>query len=131
MGNTKPTMFYGADMIIFENAKRLRNNMTPAEDKLWQRVSKNKLGVRFKAQHPVSNFIVDFYCHKAKLVIEVDGDIHFSEEGAKQDILRTEELEKLELKVIRFTNDQIFHDINGVLEKIKMTLHERSPHSSI
>jgi cyclase len=121
----KPAMYYGADVMIFAHAKKLRENMTAAELRLWERLAKNQLGVRFKPQHPVSNFIVDFYCHKAKFIIEVDGETHFSEESLKQDQSRTDELEQLGLKIIRFTNEQIFKDIAGVLKQIKLTLTER------
>lgn len=71
------SMFYGAKPHIFEKAKELRNNMTEAEKLLWGKLQKNKImGLRFKAQHPIDIFIADFYCHKLKLVIEVDGGIH-------------------------------------------------------
>jgi imidazole glycerol-phosphate synthase subunit HisF len=103
----KKSMYYGADVIVFQNAKRLRNNLTSSEKKLWEQLSHNKLGVRFKAQHPISNFIVDFYCHSAKVIIEIDGDSHFAQEALENDSNRTEELERLGLKVIRFTNEQI------------------------
>ncbi|SDG49332.1 cyclase/type I restriction enzyme M protein [Pedobacter terrae] len=58
-------MFYGASNIIFENAKRLRNNVTEAENLLWQVISNKQLGLKFRRQHPISCFIADFYCHEA------------------------------------------------------------------
>lgn len=69
-------MFYGASSALFAKAKQLRENMTPSELLLWQELKENKLGVRFKPQHPLKYFIADFYCHQLKLVIEVDGEIH-------------------------------------------------------
>ena len=113
-------MFYGASSSTFKKAEELRLNMTKAELFLWQHLKKNQLlGLRFKAQHPISQFIVDFYCHKAKLVVEIDGEIHNSPESLEYDKNRTYELEKFGLKVIRFTNFQVLNEIYYVLEKIK------------
>ena len=93
------TMFFGAKPNIFEKAKALRNNMTVAEQKLWKELNANKIkGYRFKAQHPVNKYIVDFYCHKAKLVIEIDGDIHDIEVVKERDEGRTFEIENFGIK---------------------------------
>ena len=110
-------MFYGAKRTIFQNAELLRKNMTPAEKCLWQRLNKNQLGVRFKAQHPVDIFIVDFYCHKHKLVVEVDGKIHLSQK--EYDEGRTAELDRFDLKIIRFTNEEVLNKTDWVVEEIK------------
>jgi len=118
-------MFYGAKSEIFQYAFELRNNMTEAEKMLWNRLNKNQLGVRFKAQHPIDIFIADFYCHKYKLVIEVDGDIH--EKQKEYDEGRTFELEHFGIKLIRFTNDEIFRDIDEVVRKIKIVLSSNAP----
>ena len=118
-------MFYGAKSEIFQYAFELRNNMTEAEKMLWNRLNKNQLGVRFKAQHPIDIFIADFYCHKYKLVIEVDGDIH--EKQKEYDDGRTFELEHFGIKLIRFTNDEIFRDIDEVVRKIKIVLSSNAP----
>ncbi len=86
-------MFYGAKPSIFKNAEKLRKNMTSAETKLWNSLSNKQLsGFRFKNQHPIHAFIVDFYCHKAKLVIEIDGEVHDGIEQADYDIGRTHEI---------------------------------------
>jgi len=116
----QPEMFFGAKRKIFQNAYDLRHKMTEAEMVLWNRLNKNQLGVRFKAQHPIDIFIADFYCHKFKLVIEVDGNIH--EKQKEYDEGRTAELEKWGLTVIRFTNDEIFNGIDEVVEKIMQLL---------
>ena len=113
----QPEMFYGAKRTIFQNAFELRKELTVAEKKLWTRLNKSQLGVRFKAQHPIDVFIVDFYCHKFKLVIEVDGDIHLSQK--EYDDGRTAELERWDLRVIRFKNEEVLNDIEGVVRKIK------------
>jgi cyclase len=72
----KQTMFYGASKIIFERAKALRNNVTAEEMVLWEYLRTNPFGYKFRRQHPLGIFIADFYCHKLKLVIELDGSIH-------------------------------------------------------
>jgi cyclase len=75
----KENMFYGAGSIIFKRAAELRANPTPMEEHLWHFLSKNQLGLRFKRQHPISNYIADFYCHSIKLAIEIDGSVHNTE----------------------------------------------------
>lgn len=115
-------MFYGASPNIFEKAKVLRDDMTEAEKLLWNRLSNKQLGYRFRRQHPIGSFIADFYCHKAKLVVEVDGSVHQEPEQADYDIGRTYEIEALEIKVIRFTNAQIEGQMTEVLERIKSCL---------
>jgi len=114
----KKEMFYGANKVIFENAKSLRNNLTEEEMILWIRLKENIANYKFRRQHPVSNYIVDFYCHKLKLVIEVDGSVHHSEENQKLDELRQRSLENLGLIVFRFTNEDVCNNIEKVLEKI-------------
>lgn len=91
--------------------------MTNAEIMLWERLRNNQLlGLRFKAQHPVDCFIADFYCHKTKLVIEVDGKIHDKKAGHDKD--RTAHFNSLGIRVLRFTNEEIEKDIGQVIEKI-------------
>ncbi len=117
------TMFYGAKPNIFEKAKALRNNMTAGEQKLWDELKVNKIkGYRFKAQHPISKYIADFYCHKAKLVIEIDGNIHDNEDIKERDEGRTFEIENFGLKVIRFTNNHVLNNIEEVINEIKNNL---------
>ena len=86
----KQDMFYGSSPIIFENAKRLRNQLTPSEIMFWNLLKQYFPNYRFKRQHPVSQYIADFYCHKLKLVIEIDGGIHLSEEVKSYDKARDE-----------------------------------------
>lgn len=77
-------LFYGASPEIFRRAEILRNNMTGAEQMLWDKINYKQLkGYRFRRQHPINRFIADFYCHKAKLVIELDGNIHDKKEVAE------------------------------------------------
>ena len=115
-------MFYGAKPEIFANAKALRKNMTMAEKLLWSYLKENKLGVRFKPQHPIDVFIADFYCHELKLVVEVDGEIHrFQKE---HDENRTIEMQRYKIEIIRFTNDEIFNSIDKVTEQLKSKIAE-------
>ena len=81
-----------------------------------------KYEVRFQCQKAIDNFIADFYCHKAKLIIEIDGSQHYTEEGRQKDEFRTEILEGYDLKVIRFTNRQINTNFRGVCEYIDATV---------
>lgn len=102
-------------------ARILRKNATPQENRLWY-CFLAKYKVRFQRQKAIDNFIADFYCHKAKLIIEIDGSQHYTEQGIQKDEFRTEILEGYDLKVIRFTNQQIdtrfvevCHYIDGVV----------------
>jgi very-short-patch-repair endonuclease len=115
-------MFFGAYPKIFEIAKKLRNNMTPAEKRLWEELRLNKLGVRFKPQHPMQFYIADFYCYALKLIIEVDGPIHNFQ--LKKDLERTKALEELGNVLIRFTNDEVMNNIELVLTEIKAKIQE-------
>ncbi|HEV8286774.1 MAG TPA: endonuclease domain-containing protein [Chitinophagaceae bacterium] len=114
----KRKMFYGANKIIFENARVLRNKLTNEEMVLWVRLKEHFPNFKFRRQHPISNYTVDFYCHKLKLVIEVDGSVHNLEESRILDEIRQKNLENLEMKVFRFTNEEVRNQIETVLEKI-------------
>jgi very-short-patch-repair endonuclease len=117
------TFFFRASPEIFERAKLLRQNTTEAEKTLWKRLNKNQLdGLRFRQQHPISKFIVDFYCTKANLVIELDGEIHLKEDTYERDTGRQYELERLGLTVLRFTNKEVLENIESVIERIKSHL---------
>lgn len=126
-GGQRGSMHHGAMPILFEFAKRNRLNPTDAEDYLWEQLSGSKLGVRFKRQHPIAYFIADFYCHTAKLIIEVDGGYHSIPAQYEYDCNRDFELEELGLKVIRFTNEQVLFDIENTIQKIKLEIKIRIP----
>ena len=98
-------------------AKNLRKNATSQENHLWYDFL-SKYKVRFQRQKAIDNFIADFYCHKAKLIIEIDGSQHYTEKGKQKDAFRTEALEGYDLRVIRFTNYQINTNFRGVCEYI-------------
>lgn len=108
--------------ILLERAKEMRKNPTPAEDKLWQALRRKNLDVKFRRQHPVYKYIVDFICLEKNLIIEVDGKIH--DYQLDKDAQRTLELEqKKGFTVIRFTNDEVIVDIETVLKKIEDVLN--------
>ena len=115
-------MFYKANPLIFENARQLRKKLTPAEQTFWLRLKENFPEYKFRRQHPISIYIADFYCHKLKLVIEIDGSVHDSEEAKLNDEKRQNDLESLNLTVIRFTNNQVKDKIEFVIEKISSTV---------
>ena len=117
--NMKENMFYGAGNLIFERAKKLRNNVTPTEMILWARLKEYFPTVKFRRQHPVSFYIVDLYCHSKRLVIEIDGSIHDLEEIKMKDEMRQKDLESLGLKIIRFSTNDILNNLESVLETIE------------
>ncbi len=98
-------------------AKNLRRNSTPQENHLWYDFLCN-YKPRFQRQKAIDNFIADFYCHKAKLIIEIDGSQHNTEQGQQKDEFRTEILEGYDLKVIRFTNRQVNTNFPAVCQYI-------------
>ncbi len=107
----------GASEWVGSAAKRLRKNQTPAEAKLWQELRAGRLdGLKFRRQHPVGRFILDFYCAEYKLVIEVDGKIH--DDQVDYDAARTANLELYGYKVIRFKNDVVINQTETVLTEI-------------
>jgi cyclase len=124
-------MFYGASNLIFEKAKTLRNTLTDSEALLWNHIKGKQLGCKFRRQHPIAYYIADFYCHEAKLVIELDGSIHNQPDILQNDIERQKYLEELGLTVLRFTNDELYNNTNKVLEEIKSAIqaqrHTASP----
>ncbi|NCR53006.1 MAG: endonuclease domain-containing protein [Microcystis aeruginosa L211-07] len=98
---------------LVERAKELRKNMTKAERKLWYEYLKN-FQYRVHRQRPIDQFIVDFYCPELKLVIEIDGDSHNSEDAQSHDLERTQILAGYGLTVIRFTNQEVLSNFEGV-----------------
>jgi very-short-patch-repair endonuclease len=113
------TMFYGASRNTFEKARLLRNNMTEAEKIVWDKLkNRNVFKARFRRQHPIGIFIVDFYCHECKLAIEIDGEIHKKNEVIEYDDGRSHDIEKYGIKILRFTNNEVFTDLNNIIEKI-------------
>ena len=103
----------------FYYARENRKLPTKAEGILWQALRNRRLhGYKFRRQHPISDFIADFYCHECKLIIEIDGGYHNDIEQRQYDEGRTYELNEFKIKVIRFTNNEVIEDIAFVLDVI-------------
>jgi len=100
-----------------QRARELRRDMTPAEKILWQELRANKLGIHFRRQQVIHGFIVDFYCHKSALVVEVDGDIHDLQQ--EEDMRWERALHELGLRIVRFRNDEVVKNLSAVVEKIR------------
>ncbi|MBQ8134006.1 MAG: endonuclease domain-containing protein [Clostridia bacterium] len=120
----KDYTFTGYNKRLRENAKDLRKNMTPQERKLWYRYLKN-YGIKFYRQRSISRYIADFYCRKAKLVIELDGSQHYTPDGIEYDTLRTEIINMYGIKVLRFSNFDIDCNFNAVCKQIDEIVRER------
>ena len=103
-------------------ARENRNNQTDAEKCLWQQLRSGELGVKFKRQHIIYDFIADFVCLEKMLIIEVDGAYHFTDSQMEYDIYRTEELERLGFRVLRFTNEEVIYKTQEVIRKIKESI---------
>ncbi|HPN72177.1 MAG TPA: aminotransferase class V-fold PLP-dependent enzyme, partial [Saprospiraceae bacterium] len=115
----KDRMHLGAKPIIFERAKRMRTNQTSSERLLWEAINGKQLrGLKFRRQHPILTYILDFYCHELKLGIEIDGDSHNEEQQKLYDQKRTELLNAKGITIIRFGNQKIQNDLEGVLAEI-------------
>jgi very-short-patch-repair endonuclease len=118
----------GAKGVIFSYARTMRANDTGAEKILWSYLRNRQLdGFKFRRQHPILRYIADFYCHDAKLAIEVDGEIHNLADHQVYDRGRTFDLGIEGIKVIRFRNEEIVGDIDLVLEAIRVHLTLPSP----
>ncbi|MCX6031758.1 MAG: endonuclease domain-containing protein [Chloroflexi bacterium] len=107
-------------------ARRLRRNMTPAELKLWGALQNKQLdGLKFRPQHPVGPFILDFWCPARKLVVELDGGVH--EGQTDYDEARTQQLQDYGYRVIRFRNEEVVSDLASVLERIREAARRSAP----
>jgi very-short-patch-repair endonuclease len=112
------TPFWGTQL-----RKKLRNNATMAEIELWRAVKgKQLLGIKFRRQHGVGSFVVDFYAVSIKLAIEVDGQLHNDERAIKYDARRTEYLNENGITMLRFMNQDVYHHLEEVIDKIKSVI---------
>jgi very-short-patch-repair endonuclease len=124
MEELQKSMYYGAKPDTMEAARILRKNMTFYEKLLWEKLKLKQIcGLRIRRQHPIDFFIVDFYCHEAKLVIEIDGEIH--NETREYDDGRSAEMERYSIKVIRFTNSEVDNNIDDVVKRIESEIKRR------
>ncbi|MDP4261603.1 MAG: endonuclease domain-containing protein [Bacteroidota bacterium] len=112
-------MHAGAVKHLYQRARELRNDSTYAEDILWGYLKTKPSGYKFRRQHPYSVYILDFYCHALKLAVEVDGKIHDREDIKQNDQQRQLLLEKDNLTVMRFLNDQVETHFEEVIRAIE------------
>jgi len=115
-------MHYGASAKLFENADKLRKSMTEPEKILWEYLRTKPEGFKFRRQHPIGIYILDFYCHELRLSIEIDGGYHLSEEQKEKDSERTLYLNDLGIKEFRFKNDEVLNHRQRVVEKLHETI---------
>ena len=108
--------------LLKEYARENRNNQTDAEKCLWAQLRGGELGMKFKRQHIIYDFIADFVCLEKKLIVEVDGAYHFTNEQMGHDAYRTDVLEQFGFRVIRFTNDEVINETERVIQTIKKNL---------
>jgi len=106
--------------------RTLRNRPTVAENKLWYFLKSQQLGMKFRRQYGIGQYIVDFYSPELRLVIEVDGDSHETKEAISNDVNRQKDIEVLGIKVIRFTNDEVLKNMEGVLGVIRDAIKPRN-----
>jgi very-short-patch-repair endonuclease len=110
---------------ILLRSRELRHPQTPVEATLWRHLRNRNLGYKFRRQHPIDRFIIDFYCAEAKLCIEIDGSSHFEAEQEEYDKVRTEFLEEMGYEVIRFANNDVKYNIHTVADEIIKTVEYR------
>ncbi len=116
--------------------RKLRKSQTDAEKKLWTILRNRQLaGVKFRRQFPIGGYILDFYCAEYGFGIEADGGHHYQDEGRQQDEIRTRELKKLGVEIIRFSDREVLTNIDGVYEIVQKTIEKKrgnppSPQSS-
>jgi very-short-patch-repair endonuclease len=114
----KDGMFNEATPLVFELAKDLRRNMTDAEIVLWGYLKAGVKGLKFRRQHPLGIYVADFYCHKLKLIIELDGRIHDIEEVKVRDKKREDDLMEWGYKIKRFRNEEVMKQLKMVIDEI-------------
>ena len=110
--------------VLRDLSRKLRKEMTKEERRLWYDFLRS-YPIRFIRQHPISNYIVDFYCAKAHLAVELDGSQHYDEETLQKDRLRSEDLRALGIEVIRIPNTAVFRCFEGVCDWIDLCVHAR------
>ena len=111
-------------LLLKENARKHRANMTEAEKMLWERLRCYPRPLRFRRQHIIGDYIVDFVCLEKMLVVEVDGEYHSTDEQKALDELRTEYLNSVDFSVVRFTNEQVINHINDVVAHIEELIYK-------
>ena len=106
-----------------ERAREMRHDPTPAEATLWRALRNRNLNYKFRRQHPIDKFIIDFYCAQVKLCVELDGDTHFELSQQEYDLARTAYLEELGYKIIRFSNQDVRYNLPSIVDEIVRTIN--------
>ena len=115
-------MHDGATLKVFRNAARLRDSMTETEKKLWEYLKIKPMGFKFRRQHPIAGYVLDFYCHRLRLSIEIDGGYHLQKEQKEKDLERTDYLKTLGILELRFLNEQVLNDYETIKSIINAQL---------
>lgn len=114
------------NIILKERRTELRRNETPTEKKLWWYLRSNKLGVKFKRQHSIGGYILDFYCAEKKLIVELDGGVHNTKEALEYDEVRDKFFRELGYTTLRFLNREVEENVEKVLERMKKFLRQKT-----
>lgn len=115
------------NLVLLEKARKLRNESTVSEIMLWKYIKgKQMLGYDFHRQKPLNNYIVDFFCNELMLAIEIDGSSHDTEEKLEEDNERQEKLEELGIRFLRFRDEEVKRNLEGVVEQIKNWIIENN-----
>lgn len=126
MDKLKEDMHFGASPLIFERAKEMRHRMTRSEELLWEELKGKKLmNLKFRRQHPIMKFILDFYCHSIRLGIELDGKFHDGRAQQFYDEDRTEILNEKGIEVLRFKNSEVINEMEEVINRIRIFSESR------
>ncbi len=124
-------MFAGATADVRRFAIQLRANTTESEDKLWGYLKTKPKNFKFRRQHPFNLYVLDFYCHKLRLAIEVDGGYHFTRQQQEKDRDRTLEISKYKVDIIRFTDLEVIQDFEKVQNEIESIIKDRLKTSTL
>jgi very-short-patch-repair endonuclease len=116
---------------LIDRRKELRKNQTPMEEKLWWYLKDKRLGLKFRRQHSIGGYILDFYCKEKRLIIEIDGEIHLKNENKEYDAIRDKYFEELDYKTLRFRNGEVMNDVKKVVDKIKHYLKTNEAEHSL
>jgi len=108
---------------LLNRRRELRNNPTPEESMLWARLKNYQTGFKFRRQHSIGGYIVDFYCASQRMVVELDGPQHLRKESLEYDEIRSRYFKAFNIKLIRFVNDEVKMNLDNVVLKIKNMLH--------
>ena len=108
--------------LLKENAKANRNNMTEAESAFWSLAKGSGLGEKCRRQYIIGEYIVDFFFRKSMLIVELDGEYHFTEEQQKEDAIRQDWLKHMGYRIIRFTNEEVLFNTEKMIERVKESL---------